>query len=552
MKIFCRNIDEYLPINGGESLSEIYSTIADRLDFVPIGALVNFKAENMGYQFFGPKMVEFFSRTSEHGRRMYVRSLCMMLYHAVYNINPAAQLRIVHSVARGYYCRLTGLEVTPDLVEKLRRRMLDLVARDIPFSRKERLSAHVAELFRRQGLDDKVKLIEAMHRLYSVYYELDDVYDTFYGELAPSTGHIDVFDLKPYKDGFILLAFDPADPTKPAVPIEQDKMQQAFDEYVKFNEVIKVKNVAVLYNVIAKNYTKLLIDVAEALHNKKISSIADEITHRFHNGGARIVFIAGPSSSGKTTFTKRLAIQLITNLLLPRMISLDNYFVDRERTPKDIDGEYDYESLYAIDIDRFNSDLNRLLKGEEVTLPRYDFKTGKSNPTGGETMRLEENAVLLIEGIHGLNPYLTKDVDDSKEFKVYVSALTSLSIDDHNWIPTTDNRLLRRIIRDAKYRGTPAADTIHRWASVRRGEEKWIFPYQENADCMFNSSLIFEVGVMKDYAEELLRQIPHDVPEYSEAYRLLRFLSSFPSIKGDNIPSTSLLREFLGGSSFHY
>lgn len=552
MKIYCRNTDEYIPIKGGESLSDIYNLIADRIGFLPIGALVNYKAENMGYKFFGPKMVEFFSRESEHGRRMYVRSLCMMLYYAVYNINPAARLRIVHSVAGGYYCRLTGIDVTPELVVKLRRIMKELMARDIPFTRKERQSTHVAELFRRQGLLDKVKLIEATHRLYTVYYELDDVLDTFYGELAPSTGHIDVFDLQPYKEGFILLSFDRDDPSRPAAPVEQDKMQTAFDEYVRFNEVIQVKNVAELYDVVAKNLTRTLIDVAEALHNKKISSIAEEITNRYNNGHARIVFIAGPSSSGKTTFTKRLAIQLITNLLMPRMISLDNYFVDRELTPKDIDGGYDYESLYAINIDRFNSDLNRLLNGEEVTTPRYDFKTGKSNPTGGEKMRLDKNTVLLIEGIHGLNPALTQDIDNNMIFKVYVSALTSLSIDDHNWIPTTDNRLLRRIIRDAKYRGASAVDTIHRWASVRRGEEKWIFPYQENADCMFNSSLLFEVGVVKDLAEQILRQIPHDVPEYSEAYRLLRFLSSFPSIKGDNIPSTSLLREFLGGSSFHY
>lgn len=552
MQIYCKNFDEYININGGVSLREIAEQLADRLPFRPIGALVNYKTEGLGYQLFGPKMVEFIPRNSEHGRRMYVRSLCMMLYKAVHDLCPGARLRIAHSMGYGYYCRLTGVECTSELVDSLFQYMRKLVAHDFPFVRRERLTSHVIQLFKEQGLDDKVKLLESLRSLYTVFYELDGVFDSLYGELAPSTGYIDVFKLLPYKEGFLLFSFDPANDTVPAPPSNLEKVKEAFDEYLRFNDVIGVRNVAELNQVVSKNKTKLLINVAEALHNKKIAAIADEIARRYHEGGAKIVLVAGPSSSGKTTFSKRLGIQLVTNLIVPCLISLDNYFVDRDRTPVDENGEYDYESLYAIDVERFNSDLSRLIAGETVTLPRYNFETGKNDPQGGETISLENNKILVIEGIHGLNPELTAQIAPEMKFKIYVSALTSLSIDDHSWIPTTDNRLLRRIIRDAKYRGTSASATIHRWASVRRGEEKWIFPFQENADSMFNSSLLFEVGVMRDYAYRLLRDIPHDVPEYSEAYRLLRFLASFSPILDDNIPSTSLLREFLGGSSFHY
>lgn len=552
MQIYCKNFDEYINVDGGDSLRKIADSLADRLPFRPIGALVNYKTESLGYQLFGPKMVEFIPRNSEHGRRMYVRSLCMMLYKAVHDLYPGTRLRIAHSIGSGYYCRLSGTEVTPDVIRRLLGYMRQTSAQDFPFVRRERLTSHVVQLFREQGLDDKVKLLESLRSLYTVFYELDGVFDSLYGELAPSTGYVDVFNIVQYKNGFLLLGFDAADDSRPAAPAVLDKVQEAFDEYQQFNDVIGVRNVAELNEVADKEKVKLLINVAEALHNKKIASIAEEIARRNAAGGAKIVLVAGPSSSGKTTFSKRLGIQLVTNLIIPHVISLDNYFVNRERTPLDENGEYDYESLYAIDVERFNSDLNRLINGETVTLPRYDFHTGKNDPEGGETISLDGNKILLIEGIHGLNPELTSHIAPEMKFKIYVSALTSLSIDDHSWIPTTDNRLLRRIIRDAKYRGIAAIDTIHRWASVRRGEEKWIFPFQENADSMFNSSLLFEVGVMKDYAEQLLRKIPHDREEYSEAYRLLRFLDPFAQLKGDNIPSTSLLLEFLGGSSFHY
>ncbi len=552
LKIYCKNIAEYIDVTGGETLNEIYCRLSDRLDFTPICARVNNKTEDMGYPVFNPKQVEFLPVTSPSGTRVYVRSLCMMLYKAVTNLYPGVTLKMEHSISCGYYCRLSGnIQVTDNVVESLRAEMRSVVDRDIPFERKERLTSDVIEIFKKQGLVDKVKLLETSRSLYTVYYRLDGLADSYYGNLAPSTGMLKVFDLQPYKDGILLLGLDQYDPSQPAKPIKQEKMYEAFTEYLKFNRIIGVKNVGELNEAVANGSSNMLINVAEALHDKKLARISDEITERYRNGGARIVLLAGPSSSGKTTTTKRLAIQLMTNLLVPQMISLDDYFINRDQTPLDENGEYDFESLYALDLDLFNKHLNALLNGEEVEIPRYNFELGQRQYVGNK-IKLSEGSILLIEGIHGLNPELTAQVDEQMKYRIYVSALTTLSIDDHNWVPTTDNRLLRRIIRDHKYRGTSAEATLRRWQSVRRGEEKWIFPYQENADATFNSSLLFELGVMKEYAQDVLKSVPHDVPEYGEAYRLLSFVSYFSSIGDDILPPTSLLREFLGGSSFQY
>lgn len=552
LKIYCKNIEEYIPVEGGETLSDIYARIADQISIKPICARVNNKTEDLQYPVFAPKQVEFLPATSSSGMRVYVRSLCMMLYKAVNDLFPGSTLRIEHSISHGYYCRLWGApEGDATAVEKLRYEMRRLVEADIKFERKERLTSDVIKIFERQGLHDKVKLLRSTHSLYTVYYRLGDLCDSYYGNLAPSTGALDVFDLIPYKEGMLLLGFDPANPKVPASPIPQEKMFQAFTDHLRFNEIIKIKNVGELNEAVAKGQADLLINVAEALHDKKIARISDEITARYNDGGARVVLIAGPSSSGKTTTCKRLAIQLMTNLLRPQMISLDDYFVNRENTPRDASGDYDYESLYALDLEQFNKDLNALIGGQEVELPYYNFELGCRQYKGNK-IKLTPGSILLIEGIHGLNPELTANIEERMKFRVYVSALTTLSIDDHNWVPTTDNRLLRRIIRDHKYRGTSAEATISRWPSVRRGEEKWIFPYQENADATFNSSLLFELGVMKEYGEEILRNVPRDVPQYGEASRLLSFLSYFTQIADRMIPPTSLLREFLGGSSFHY
>ncbi len=552
MKIYCKNIQEYVPFCGGETLKEIYDRLKERIGLDPICARVNNKTESLGYPVFAPKQVEFLPKNSSSGQRVYARSLCMMLYKAVVDCYPDAKLQICHSISNGYYCRLTGnIVVSAVVVGKILKRMRQLVEADMEFERKERLTTDVVKIFEKQGLPDKVKLLNTTHDLYTVYYRLGDVYDSYYEDLAPSTSHIDVFDLKPYKDGMLLLSFDPKCETRPAKPIRQEKMFTAYTDYVKFNDIIGIRNVGELNEIEGNRLTVDLINVAEALHDKKIGRISDRITRRHQDGGARVVLIAGPSSSGKTTFTKRLAIQLMTNLFKPRMISLDDYFVDRENTPLDEFGEYDYESLYALDLKQFNQDLNALIKGEEIELPTYNFESGRRQYKG-KKIHLDNNSILLIEGIHGLNPELTSQIDPKMKYTIYVSALTTLSIDDHNWISTTDNRLLRRIIRDFKYRGSSATETIKRWPSVKRGEERWIFPYQENADSMFNSSLLFELGVIKEYGEEILKNVPRDIPEYAEASRLLKFLSYLCPIGDKMLPPTSLLREFLGGSSFKY
>ncbi|HAP28510.1 MAG TPA: AAA family ATPase [Porphyromonadaceae bacterium] len=560
MEIYCRNINRYLPLHGGETLAEILAHTPELAEMAqkerPICARVNNKTEPLQFQVFGPKMVEYLPRTSGSGERVYIRSLCMMLYCALRRERPGMRLRIEHSISGGYYCRLSdadGKAVIPDraLVEDLRRRMRALNEADLPLERDEILTSDLIELLRREGLDDKVLLLQTVHDLYTTYYRLDGAIDSYYGALAPSTGHIDVFDLRLHKDGFLLFGFCKSNPSVPAQYVTREKMDRAFDENLRFDRIIGVSNVGELNSDIDKGKSAELIQVAEALHDKKISSIADEITRRYHEGGARVVLVAGPSSSGKTTTTKRLGIYLLANLLKPKMISLDNYFVDRERTPRDETGDYDYESLYALDLELFNRDLQSLLDGHEIELPTYNFELGRREYRG-ERLRLEEGSILLMEGIHGLNPELTASIGEQMKYRVYVSALTTLSIDDHNWIPTSDNRLLRRIIRDHKYRGASAVETLRRWPSVRRGEERWIFPYQENADSTFNSSLLFELGVMRDYGEAILREVPNDCPEYAEAYRLRKFLNYFRPIGERDIPPTSLLREFLGGSSFRY
>lgn len=552
LKVYCKNIEEYVDIEGGNSLLDIYNKVADRLDFVPVCARVNYKTEDLCFPVYAPKMVEYLPETSPSGTRTYVRSLCMMLYKAVAECFPGKSLKIEHSIANGYFCRLNNNWIpSEENVKALKNKMRDYVDADIPFERKERLTTDVVKIFEKQGLKDKVLLLNTLHELYTTYYRLGNICDSYYGQLAPSTSYLSVFDLIPYKDGFLLMPFDKNNTNEPAKAINQEKMFRAFTDYLDFNKVVGIRNVGELNKAVEDDHSAMVINVSEAMHNKRIATISNEITKRYNEGGARVVLIAGPSSSGKTTFTKRLAIQLMTNLMEPELISLDDYFVDRHHTPKDESGDYDYESLYALDLELFNTHLAALLRGEEVELPYYNFSTG-SRELRGNKIKLKPNSILLIEGIHGLNPELTKSIEQKMKYLVYVSALTTISIDDHNWVPTTDNRLLRRIIRDHKYRGTSAVDTIRRWPSVRRGEEKWIFPYQENADSTFNSSLLFELGVIKDRGEEILRQVPRDVPEFGEASRLRKFLSYFASISEKYVPSTSLLREFLGGSSFSY
>lgn len=556
IRIFCTDTGSCIDIDGGTTLGEIYEGIKEKIPFSPICAHVNNHTEGLSFPVYAPKTVTFLDASTPPGERVYTRSLCMILYKAVYDSFPGLRLRIEHSVSGGLYCRLLtekGETYVPshEQTEMLLRRMKEIVAADYPFVRKERRTEDVKRLFSRQGLDDKVLLLDTLHQLYTQYYMLDNIADSYYGALAPSSGHIGVFDLIRYKKGMLLLGPDPKDRSMPRKPVVQEKMYAAFTDYLKFNRIIRVSDVGELNTAVQERKTVDLINVAEAMHDKYLGKIADEIARLHRENGTSIVLIAGPSSSGKTTTAKRLGIHLMTNLLVPKTISLDDYFVDRKHTPLDESGDYDYESLYALDLGLFNEQLNALLAGETVNLPTYSFEFGK-RVERKRPLSLKPDEILVIEGIHGLNPELTRNIPQEKIFKVYVSALTTLSIDSHNWIPTSDNRLLRRIVRDYKYRHTSAEETIRRWPSVRRGEEKWIFPFQENADATFNSSLIFELGVMKDFAVPVLRNVPHDRKEFAEAYRLLRFLDCFHPIPADQIPANSLLREFLGGSAFRY
>ncbi|MBS7347515.1 MAG: nucleoside kinase [Muribaculaceae bacterium] len=552
VQIYCRNTSSYIDIDGGTSLMQIADGLNLGLNYDPICALVNNKPEHLGFNVYTPKQVEFVDLTSSEGKTTYTRTLCMLLYRALNYIDPSLSIRYEHSISHGIFCRIFDkagniISISDSLVEQIKQNISDLIAKDLPLLRYEKLTADVIEIFRRQRLDDKVKLLESVSTLYTSYYTLDGLADSFYGPLAPSTRYIQAFDLVAWHDGLLLLGADSLNPSLPAQPEKQAKMYDAFTQYLKFNNIIGVSYVGELNNAIANRRAADLINVAEALHNKRLGRISDQIMEQ----GASLIFIAGPSSSGKTTTAKRLAIQLMTNLMVPKLISLDDYFVNRKNTPLDENGDYDYESIYALDLDLFHSDMQKLLRGEEINLPTYSFELGerveKERP-----LRLNKNDVLIIEGIHGLNPILSEGLPADRIFKMYVSALTTLHIDNHNWISTSDNRLLRRIVRDNKYRHTSPQDTIRRWPSVRRGEERWIFPFQENADATFNSSLLFELGVMKRYALPLLENVPHNIPEYATAYRLRRLLNCFCDIPEAQVPSTSLLREFLGGSSFHY
>ena len=555
LKVFCKNTNEYLNIDGGEALIDLYDTIKGRIGLKgdAVCVLVNNKVEDMHYPVFSPKHIEFIDILPNAGYRAYTRSLCMVLYKALNDLYPGKRLCIQHSISNGHYCQIKHEEafLTHEVIAQLKQRMAEIIDQDIPFLRRERLTTDVVEMFRKQGLVDKVRLLEGVNQLYTVYYKLDDIIDSFYGPLVPSTGLLKVFDLVPYENGMLLLGPDRNDITRVAQWEPQPKLFKAFTDHVNFNKIIRLGDVGELNRAIRAGYAPLLINVVEALHNKYFIQIADEITRRYHEGGARVVLIAGPSSSGKTTSSKRLAIQLMTNYIVPKVIELDNYFVNRDRTPRDETGDYDYESLYALDLEQFNKDVTDLLAGKEVAMPTYNFVKGEREYLGN-TLKLEDGDILLMEGIHGLNPELTRNIPDYQKFRLFVSALTTLNIDDHNWIGTYDNRLLRRIVRDHKYRGSNALDTIKRWPSVRRGENKWIMPFSENADAMFNSSLLFELSAMKNHALPILEQVPSSTPEYAVASRLIKFLNYFEPLDEKDIPSTSLLREFLGGSSFHY
>ena len=553
LQIYCKNINKSKCFPIGITLLDIYSGFGLNMPYGPVSAKVNNKVESLTFRVYNNKDVEFLDLCSSSGMRTYVRSLFFVLYKAVEDLYPNGNIVLEHPISKGYYCQLKlDRSIGLDDVQRIKQRMKEIIAEDLPFERFEKHTDEVVELFRQKGMNDKVQLLETSGNLYSYYYTLGDTIDYYYGSLLPSTGYLHLFDLVKYYDGLLLQVPNRSNPSKLEEMLKQEKMLEVLKEHRQWNQILGIGTVGDFNKACNAGYATELINVSEALQEKRISQIADEIYHRGQKGHpVKLILISGPSSSGKTTFSKRLSVQLMANGLKPYPVSLDDYFVNRVDTPKDENGNYDYESLYALDLDFFNQQLQALLNGEEVELPRFNFNTG-IREMSGQRLKVDDNMILILEGIHALNPELTPHIPAESKFKIYVSALTTILLDNHNYIPTTDNRLLRRIIRDYKYRGYSAEETISRWPSVRAGEEKWIFPFQENADVMFNSALLFELAIIKDYAEPILRKVPNNRPEYSEAYRLRKFLEYFIPLQDKELPPTSLLREFLGGSSFRY
>lgn len=553
LQIYCKNNNSTREFPEGSLLLDIYNGFNLAMPYGPVSAKVNNKVESLDFRVYYNKDIEFLDIANSSGMRTYVRSLFFILVKAVEELYPQGSISLEHPISKGYFCKLhIGRTIGLDDVQRIKQKMQEIIAADIPYTRTESHTEEVVRLFEKRGMMDKARLLDTYGQLYSYYYQLGDTVDCYYSSLVPSTGYIRLFDIVKYYDGLLLRIPSRENPTKLEEVVKQEKMLEVFQEYHRWNQILGISTVGDLNVACNHGHATDLINVSEALQEKKIAQIADEITHRNQDGKrVKLVLISGPSSSGKTTFSKRLSIQLMTNGLKPYPISLDDYFVNRNDTPLDENGKHDFESLYAVDLPFFEEQLTTLLNGGEVELPRYNFTTGKREMSG-KKLRIDEHMILIIEGIHALNPALTPHIPNENKYKVYVSALTTILLDNHNYIPTTDNRLLRRIIRDYKYRNYSAEETIARWPSVRAGEEKWIFPYQENADAMFNSALLFELAVLKDYVEPVLRKVPNRCPEYSEAHRLLRFLNYFVSVQDKELPPTSLLREFLGGSSFQY
>ena len=550
--IYCKNNNIYKEVKSGSTLLEIYETVGSPLKYRALCASVNNRVRSLMYRCWQPKEVEFLDSTKKPGNRVYIRSLCFILSKAVNDIFPGRSFNLEHPVSKGYYCVFEDNEkISEEAIEVIKKRMKEIIAADMPFVFNTIRAVDVVDLFRKRGMDDKALLIETSGMLYASYYELDGYVDYFYGDLTPSAGFIELFDVIPYDVGLLLCVPQIDNPSELYPVIRQDKMFSAYKRFLEIQRMVGINNVGDLNRIIQNGHASEIVMVSEALQEKRIARIAVKIAERYNRDGVRVVLISGPSSSGKTTFCKRLQIQLITNLLNPLGISLDDYYVNREDTLKDENGNYDFESLYAIDLPYFKKDLQRLIEGEEVDLPSYNFNTGLREYKGNK-LKMRNNSILLLEGIHGLNPELTDNIPPECIFRVYVSALTTISLDGHNWIPTTDNRLLRRIVRDYQFRGYSARQTISMWPNVRQGEDKWIFPYQENADEMFNSAMMYEFAALRHYAEPILNEVFEKDKEYAEAYRLLRFLKYFNYIYERELPGTSLLREFLGGGKFKY
>ena len=549
IQIRCKNNKKTQKVEIGSTLFDVFSAFDLKMTHGPVSARVNNKVEGMHYRVYNSKDVEFLDMASSSGSRAYTRTLFFVLCKAVQDIYPNTDVVIDIPVSNGFYVDIRlGRPVVEEDVNILRRRMQEIIDAKMPIRRYMVPTEDAIALFQEKGDVEKVKLLKTSGSIYTTYYKIGEYVDFYYGTLLTNTSGLYLFGLEKYYDGMLLRIPSLRDPDKLGEMTKQDKMFDIFKEHHRWQDILGIRTVGDFNQAIDAGHATDIINISEALQEKKIAKIAEDIANR---QGVKLVLLAGPSSSGKTTSCKRLSIQLAVNGLKPLQISLDDYFVDRDKTPKDDNGEYDFESIYALDLDLLNEQFNALFRGEEVELPKYDFPSGKSVKSG-KKLKMEPNNVLVVEGIHALNPELTAHIPQEQIYRVYASALTTILLDNHNYIPTTDNRLLRRIIRDYKYRGVSAQETIHRWPSVRAGENKWIFPYQENADAMFNTAMLYELSVIKMQAEPLLQQVPENCEEHAEAYRLLKFLKYFKGIPYNNLPPTSLLREFLGGSSFHY
>lgn len=549
VQIRCKNNKKTQKVANGSTLSDIFSSFNLKMEHGPVSAKVNNKVEGMHYRVYNNKDIEFLDMRTSSGSRAYTRTLFFVLCKAVQDLYPGHDVVIDIPVSNGFYVDVRlERDVTADDVDCIRKRMQEIVDARMPIRRYMVPTEDAIALFEEKGDVEKVKLLRTSGSLYTTYYTIGEYVDFYYGTLLTNTSQLYLFGLEKYYDGMLLRIPSLQNPDELGEVTRQDKMFEIFKEHHHWQDIIGIRTVGDFNAAVDAGHATDVINISEALQEKKIAQIAEQIAAR---PGVKLVLLAGPSSSGKTTSCKRLSIQLAVNGLKPLQISLDDYFVDRERTPKDENGEYDYESIYALDLQKINDQFNALFRGEEVELPKYDFQSGKSKKSG-QRLKMNDNNVLVVEGIHALNPELTAQIPNEQIFRVYASALTTILLDNHNYIPTTDNRLLRRIIRDYKYRGVSAQDTIHRWPSVRAGENKWIFLFQENADAMLNTAMLYELAVLKMQAEPLLEQVPENCDEYAEAYRLLKFLKYFKGIPFNNLPPTSLLREFLGGSSFHY
>ena len=549
IQIRCKNNKKSQKVEIGSTLFDVFSSFDLKMTHGPVSARVNNKVEGMHYRVYNSKDVEFLDMNSASGSRAYTRTLFFVLCKAVQDIYPNTDVVIDIPVSNGFYVDIRlGRPVVDEDVNILRRRMQEIIDSKMPIRRFTVPTEEAIALFQEKGDVEKVKLLRTSGSIYTTYYKIGEYVDYYYGTLLTNTSQLYLFGLEKYYDGMLLRIPSVSNPDELGEMTRQDKMFDIFKEHHRWQEILGIRTVGDFNQAIDAGHATDIINISEALQEKKLAKIAEEIASR---KGVKLVLLAGPSSSGKTTSCKRLSIQLAVNGLKPLQISLDDYFVDRDKTPKDENGDFDFESIYALNLDLLNEQFNALFRGEEVELTKYDFPSGKSVKSG-KKLKLEPNNVLVVEGIHALNPELTAHVPEEQIFRVYASALTTILLDNHNYIPTTDNRLLRRIIRDYKYRGVSAQETIHRWPSVRSGENKWIFPFQENADAMLNTAMLYELSVLKMQAEPLLQQVPENCEEFAEAYRLLKFLKYFKGIPYNNLPPTSLLREFLGGSSFHY